>query len=87
VQRQWVTGSKIFFLWHKSTGFLFLSRRNAERHGSRHAPGHHTPDFYIDDSMLVCGRKSILPFGIRLYHHENKHEQKDKFAKHLMNIL
>ena len=37
----------------------FLSRRNAKGTDPANAPDHHTPDFYIDDSMLYVGVKAF----------------------------
>lgn len=57
-EREWVTGAEDFsYYGEKAPAFFFYF--GGKPKSSTHAPGHHTPDFYIDDSMLFTGVKAF----------------------------
>ena len=56
----WVTGAEDFsFYGTKAPAFFFYLGGMPKGTDPRKAPGHHTPDFYIDDSMLDVGVKAF----------------------------
>lgn len=56
----WVTGAEDFsFYGTKAPAFFFYLGGMPKGADPRKAPGHHTPDFYIDDSMLDTGVKAF----------------------------
>ncbi len=56
----WVTGAEDFsFYGTKAPAFFFYLGGMPKGADPRKAPGHHTPDFYIDDSMLDVGVKAF----------------------------
>jgi amidohydrolase len=60
VQRQWATGAEDFsFYGTKAPAFFFYLGGMPKGADPATAPGHHTPDFYIDDSMLYVGVKAF----------------------------
>ena len=59
-ERQWVTGSEDFsFYGAKAPAFFFYLGGMPKGADPASAPGHHTSDFYIDDSMLYVGVKAF----------------------------
>ena len=60
LERQWVTGSEDFsFYGTKAPAFFFYLGGMPKGGDPATAPGHHTADFYIDDSMLYVGVKAF----------------------------
>ncbi|MGX5817306.1 amidohydrolase [Chitinophaga lutea] len=56
----WVTGAEDFsFYGTKAPAFFFYLGGMPKGQDPRKAPGHHTPDFYIDDSLLDVGVKAF----------------------------
>lgn len=56
----WVTGAEDFsFYGTKAPAFFFYLGGMPKGADPKQAPGHHTPDFYIDDSMLDVGVKAF----------------------------
>lgn len=56
----WVTGAEDFsFYGTKAPAFFFYLGGMPKGGDPQKAPGHHTPDFYIDDSMLDVGVKAF----------------------------
>lgn len=56
----WVTGAEDFsFYGTKAPAFFFYLGGMPRGADPKQAPGHHTPDFYIDDSMLDVGVKAF----------------------------
>ncbi|MRG48525.1 amidohydrolase [Chitinophaga sp. SYP-B3965] len=56
----WVTGAEDFsFYGTKAPAFFFYLGGMPKGADPKKAPGHHTPDFYIDDSMLDVGVKAF----------------------------
>jgi amidohydrolase len=59
-ERQWVTGAEDFsFYGTKAPAFFFYLGGMPKGTDPANAPDHHTPDFYIDDSMLYVGVKAF----------------------------
>src|SRR6266496_5305689 len=59
-QREWVTGSEDFsYYGEKAPAFFFYLGGMPKGNDPYKAPDHHTPDFYIDDSMLFTGVKAF----------------------------
>lgn len=59
-ERQWVTGAEDFsFYGTKAPAFFFYLGGMPKGTDPAIAPDHHTPDFYIDDSMLYVGVKAF----------------------------
>jgi amidohydrolase len=59
-ERQWVTGAEDFsFYGTKAPAFFFYLGGMPKGTDPAVAPDHHTPDFYIDDSMLYVGVKAF----------------------------
>jgi amidohydrolase len=59
-QRNWVTGSEDFsYFGTKAPAFFFYFGGMPKGNDPDKAPDHHTPDFYIDDSMLNVGVKAF----------------------------
>lgn len=57
---QWTTGAEDFsFFGTKAPAFFFNLGGMAKGMDPEKAPGHHTPDFYIDDSQLDVGVKAF----------------------------
>ena len=57
---QWTTGSEDFsYFGTKAPAFFFNLGGMAKGIDPAKAPGHHTPDFYIDDSQLDVGVKAF----------------------------
>lgn len=60
VPMNWVTGAEDFsFYGTKAPAFFFYLGGMPEGNDPAKAPSHHTPDFYIDDSMLDVGVKAF----------------------------
>ncbi|HEV8286178.1 MAG TPA: amidohydrolase [Chitinophagaceae bacterium] len=58
--REWVTGSEDFsYYGEKAPAFFFYFGGMPKGNDPYKAPDHHTPDFYIDDSMLNVGVKAF----------------------------
>ncbi|RPD42225.1 amidohydrolase [Chitinophaga barathri] len=56
----WVTGAEDFsFYGTKAPAFFFYLGGMPKGNDPQKAPGHHTPDFYIDDSELYVGVKAF----------------------------
>lgn len=56
----WVTGAEDFsFYGTKAPAFFFYLGGMPKGKDPKQAPSHHTPDFYIDDSMLDVGVKAF----------------------------
>ncbi|MBO9155258.1 amidohydrolase [Chitinophaga sp. GCM10012297] len=56
----WVTGAEDFsFYGTKAPAFFFYLGGMPKGNDPKKAPGHHTPDFYIDDSELYVGVKAF----------------------------
>jgi amidohydrolase len=59
-ERQWITAAEDFsFYGTKAPAFFFNLGGMPKGMDPANAPGHHTPDFYIDDSMLYVGVKAF----------------------------
>jgi amidohydrolase len=59
-ERLWMTGSEDFsFYGTKAPAFFFYLGGMRKGMEPADAPAHHTPDFYIDDSMLYVGVKAF----------------------------
>jgi len=59
-ERQWVTtGEDFAFYGTKAPAFFFNLGGMPKGSDPANAPDHHTPDFYIDDSMLYVGVKAF----------------------------
>ena len=59
-ERQWVTGGEDFsYYGQKAPAFFFYLGGMPKGNDPAKAPDHHTPDFYIDDSMLYVGVKAF----------------------------
>jgi amidohydrolase len=57
---QWTTGAEDFsFFGTRAPAFFFNLGGMAKGGDPVKAPGHHTPDFYIDDSQLDVGVKAF----------------------------
>ncbi|MEO5681787.1 MAG: amidohydrolase [Chitinophagaceae bacterium] len=57
---QWTTGAEDFsFFGTKAPAFFFNLGGMTKGGNAEKAPGHHTPDFYIDDSQLDVGVKAF----------------------------
>ncbi|HKH63329.1 MAG TPA: M20/M25/M40 family metallo-hydrolase, partial [Flavitalea sp.] len=61
VQTQaWTTGAEDFsYFGEKAPAFFFYLGGMPKGNDPLKAPGHHTPDFYIDDSQLDVGVKAF----------------------------
>ena len=60
VPYHWVTGAEDFsFYGTKAPSFFFYLGARDPKIKMEDAPAHHTPDFYIDDSMLDVGVKAF----------------------------
>ncbi len=58
--REWTTGAEDFsYFGEKSPSFYFFLGGMPKGMDPAKAPGHHTPDFYIDDSRLDVGVKAF----------------------------
>lgn len=56
----WTTGAEDFsYFGEKAPAFFFYIGGMPKGNDSSKAPGHHTPDFYIDDSQLDVGIKAF----------------------------
>jgi len=59
-EREWVTGSEDFSYYGEKAPALFFYLGGMPKGNDPYkAPDHHTPDFYIDDSMLFTGVKAF----------------------------
>lgn len=59
-EREWVTGAEDFsYYGTKAPAFFFYLGGMPKGNDPYKAPDHHTPDFYIDDSMLFVGVKAF----------------------------
>ena len=59
-EREWVTGSEDFsYFGEKAPALFFYLGGMPKGNDPYKAPDHHTPDFYIDDSMLFTGVKAF----------------------------
>jgi amidohydrolase len=59
-ERDWTTGAEDFsFFGEKAPAFFFYMGGMPKGGDRAKAPGHHTPDFFIDDSMLDTGVKAF----------------------------
>ena len=59
-EREWVTGAEDFsYYGTKAPAFFFYLGGMPKGKDPAKAPDHHTPDFYIDDSMLYTGVKAF----------------------------
>ena len=59
-ERDWTTGAEDFsFFGEKAPAFFFYIGGMPKGADRAKAPGHHTPDFFIDDSMLDTGVKAF----------------------------
>ena len=56
---EWTTGSQILSSGEKAPAFFFYLGGMPKGNDPLKAPGHHTPDFYIDDSKLDVGIKAF----------------------------
>ena len=60
VEREWTTGAEDFsYFSDKIPGFYFFVGGMPKGMNPRKAAGHHTPDFYLDDSRLDVGTKAF----------------------------
>lgn len=60
IATDWTTGSEDFsYFGDKAPAFFFFLGGMPKGMDPRNAPPHHTPDFYIDDSMLYVGIKAF----------------------------
>ena len=58
--QQWTTGAEDFsYFGEKAPAFFFYLGGMPKGNDPTKAPGHHTPDFYIDDSQLDVGVKAF----------------------------
>ena len=58
--QQWTTGAEDFsYFGEKAPAFFFYLGGMPKGNDPQKAPGHHTPDFYIDDSQLDVGVKAF----------------------------
>lgn len=59
-EREWTTGAEDFsYFGTKAPSFFFFLGGMPEGKDPREAAGHHTPDFYLDDSRLDVGVKAF----------------------------
>jgi amidohydrolase len=59
-EREWVTGAEDFsYYGEKAPALFFYLGGMPKGNDPDKAPDHHTPDFYIDDSMLYVGVKAF----------------------------
>ena len=59
-ERAWVTGAEDFsYYGTKAPSFFFYIGGMPKGTDNSKAPGHHTPDFYVDDSQLDIGVKAF----------------------------
>lgn len=59
-EREWTTGAEDFsYFGTKAPAFFFYFGGMPKGTDKQKAPPHHTPDFYIDDSMLDVGVKAF----------------------------
>ena len=59
-EREWVTGSEDFsYFGEKAPALFFYLGGMPKGNDPYKAPDHHTPDFFIDDSMLYTGVKAF----------------------------
>jgi amidohydrolase len=59
-EREWTTGAEDFsFFGEKAPAFFFYMGGMPKGGDKSTVPAHHTPDFYIDDSMLDTGVKAF----------------------------
>ena len=59
-EREWVTGAEDFSYYSEKAPALFFYLGGMPKGNDPYkAPDHHTPDFYIDDSMLYTGVKAF----------------------------
>jgi amidohydrolase len=57
---EWTTGAEDFsYFGEKTPAFFFNLGGMPKGNDAKKAPGHHTPDFYIDDSQLDVGVKAF----------------------------
>ncbi len=60
VFREWTTGAEDFsYFGEKAPSFYFFLGGMPKGQDPEKAPGHHTPDFYLDDSRLDVGVKAF----------------------------
>ncbi len=60
VFREWTTGAEDFsYFGEKAPSFYFFLGGMPKGQDPEKAPGHHTPDFYLDDSRLDVGIKAF----------------------------
>jgi len=67
-EMEWMTGAEDFsFFGHRAPAFFFFLGGMPVGQDPKKAAAHHTPDFYIDDSMLDVGVKAfcniVLDYG------------------------
>ena len=59
-EREWTTGAEDFsYFGEKAPAFYFFLGGMPKGKGPQEAAGHHTPDFYLDDSRLDVGVKAF----------------------------
>jgi amidohydrolase len=60
IESEWTTGAEDFsFFGEKAPAFFFFLGGMPKGMDPKKAFAHHTPDFYIDDSMLDVGVKAF----------------------------
>jgi amidohydrolase len=80
-EREWVTGAEDFsYYGTKAPAFFFYLGGMPKGTDPVKAPDHHTPDFYIDDSMLNVGVKAFcnLVFDYAAMTNGSKEKSKGK---------
>jgi len=83
-EREWVTGAEDFsYYGTKAPAFFFYLGGMPKGNDPYKAPDHHTPDFYIDDSMLFTGVKAFcnLVFDYAAMTMGKSTDKKDKNKK------
>ena len=71
-ESDWTTGAEDFsFYGDKAPAFFFFLGGMPKGMDPAKAPPHHTPDFYIDDSMLSVGVKAFCQI---VFQYANTHK-------------
>ena len=83
-EREWVTGAEDFsYYGTKAPAFFFYLGGMPKGTDPVKAPDHHTPDFYIDDSMLFVGVKAfcnlVFDYGMMSTSANKKDKNKKAF--------
>jgi amidohydrolase len=81
-EREWVTGSEDFSYYGEKAPALFFYLGGMPKGNDPYkAPDHHTPDFYIDDSMLFIGVKAFCNLVFDYAAMKTTASKKDKTKK------